>query len=605
MYATMTLLIKNDALTFEKIKEGIEKIRVKPNHRFENIVSKLKSEVDTIKSIIKHFDAHEALESMGRIKERASTLDNLLLDLNKYDNKYDEVKINDLIGLIIAANEAIKQYVASVTFEERVYNEVFNALASSQALEHGTSVAINKLLKLSSKQVLNDLARKLYICSDLRNVLMGDNLVLWGYINQFKLNERLNKLGYDVSVAPYKRVIITTVDVLEGLDLIINYLNRNEKSIDDIFACLVSADMIANDLKSDKISSGFEIAWGLLDQLLKRKLKSEPVFVTTSFVCAGEVITSLDKNSTLVLDGHGGATSCAFADKPSLMAADLLLELEELLEKDSDRHIDHLLLQSCNSGTLKQAGTVSLLMPKQNLDIGKGRMMVLGGTDVTADDLFEKPQGLSSLAAGVYNALLKNGRLDMAFTFSEDLLCPSVSMGRGNRGVRKVAYGEAYTPWPENVLRSQGECESTLFHKSTTIVLLPDHRKAGEAGAFFKQLKLTPENLRHLGVIRGAGRLGFFDGSVTTEESPSSSPVDGRMTPPPSGPLQEIKDQTPPRNPDVVVPLQIMGLPSPRSFNAGRLFASIADEEGWSALPPFSHTTGSGFYYNGSRNSDH
>lgn len=604
MYATMTLLIKNDALTFEKIKEGIEKIRVKPNHRFENIVSKLTSEVAIIKSIIKHFDAHEALESMGRIKERASTLDNWLLDLNKYD----EVKINDLIGLIIAANEAIKQYVASVTFEERVYNEVFNALASSQALESGTSVVINNLLKLSSKQVLNDLARKLYTCSGLRNVFMDSNLALWGYINQFKLNERLNKLGFDVSVTPYKRVIITTVDVLEGLDLIINYLNRNEKSIEDIIACRVSADMIANDLKSDKISSGFEIAWGLLDQLLKRKLKSEPVFVTTSFVCAGEVITSLDKNSTLVLDGHGGATSCAFADKPSLMAADLLVELEELLEKDSDRHIDHLLLQSCNSGTLKQAGTVSLLMPKQNRGIGKGRMMVLGGTDVTADDLFEKPQGLSSLAAGVYNALLENSRLDMAFTFSEDLLCPSVSMGRGNRGVRKVAYGEAYTSWPENVLRSQGECESTLFHKSTTIVLLPDHRKAGEAGAFFKHLKLTPENLRHLGVLRGAGRQGFFDGSVTTEESPSSSPVsslstlgsaasspvDGRMTPPPSGPFQEIEYKTPPRNPDVVVPRQRRGLPS-GSFNAAQFFVSIADydtsplssfEEDWSALPP-------------------
>ena len=342
---------------------------------------------------------------------------------------------------------------------------------------------------------------------------------------------------------------------------------------------------------------------------MKRKLKSEPVFVTTSFVCAGEVITSLDKNSTLVLDGHGGATSCAFADKPSLMAADLLLELEELLEKDSDRHIDHLLLQSCNSGTLKQAGTVSLLMPKQNLDIGKGRMMVLGGTDVTADDLFEKPQGLSSLAAGVYNALLKNGRLDMAFTFSEDLLCPSVSMGRGNRGVRKVAYGEAYTPWPENVLRSQGECESTLFHKSTTIVLLPDHRKAGEARAFFKNLKLTPENLRHLGVIREAGIQDFFEGSVTTQESLSSSPVsslstlgsaasspvDGRMTPPHSGLLQEIEYKTPPRNPDVVVPRQIRGLPSPGSFNAVRFFVSIADVdtsllsssvEGWSALPP-------------------
>lgn len=533
--AVAVLLKKYASLTLDTMQEQIRKIKGNSEQRRTNIIKKLKKDMERVETIVK------GLEDCGfaTSTKLKHLIDNLQTSLEAIlNNSQDDTpNISQVLTHFVDAYAYFNNDPELVSFHDLVYRTILTDLQANTKQPPQTLSSIKELLPHLKEEEYRALARELAYLKSTPYVEPTHFPKLYGLVNQFKLEDQLSRLGMGMYAQlpthdiEYNRIMITTRDVLDGLQLIVNYLEQTTRTRTELFSGMIDVNEIVVHYQNQGIhslNSGFEIAWGLIDQLQKRAHVQkddrigETVFVTTSFICAQEAMTRLAPHATLVLDGHGGAINCTFADKPNLMATDLLSELDELLNRDTNARIDHLVLQSCTSGTLKQNDTLEVFFPKDPRR-GKARRLVLGGKDVTADVLFERVNDMQSLAAQVYQSFIQKGRTEIAFTFTEDLLCPGSRLGMGNIGIPKSAPNATYTPWPQNL---QTPATKAYSAKSTTIVLDPTHRKAGEASAFFCQMAFIPKNFHDLGLIRQSER--------TSLESPATSIDSARFDTPSS-----------------------------------------------------------------------
>ncbi len=533
MYKTMILLTSKSNLTIDNLNERIKKIKKGHTGRPANIKRMLLAEMDSLNKIITGL-TQSAIQIPDSINIAMNELGVLLSALDVLLSAED-IDTKPISECIIDVHTKIQNEVDINSFINIVYQQIITDLTNSEKISDQNMTHIKSLLEVIPEHDLKELACELAKHENISKVEVTNFLKLSGYINQYKLDNKLSKLGLNnVAKFPipgilFDRVIVTTKDSLEGLNLIINYLENTGTTVLDIRSGRVSAIFIANYYSQtmSRLPSGFEIAWALLDMLFKRSEIGINTFVTTSFYCAEEIMTKLNDNATLVLDGHGGAINCVFADKPNFMAAELLSEIKELLVKDSTECIDHIILQSCSSGTLKQHHALTTFIPKDK--VGKGRQIVLSGTDIKASELFEKVGVLDSLASQVFQALIDSSRTQTAFTFTEDLICPGILIGEGHKGIPKSIFGaHLATPWPQNMLELN---QAGQVPKSTTIVLDAKHRKAGSARGFFQSMGFTSKNFRDLAELRGASSASL-DGSIftTDDEDISETPISGILS---------------------------------------------------------------------------
>lgn len=548
MYKTAILLRTKTKTTLLDLQQRLNKIRTGKgslDQRYNNSKNMLLTEIGNINIIINTLTQNTIeipVSLTDNVRTQKTLLQNLPEDLSDTTVNIEDIyfKISDIAANIADIYFKISKEIDISRYEINLYYALLEDL-SQPIIDELKIGPIKTLLDLFSEIEYRALAFTLSKYENLKSIETTNFLKLHGYINQYNLDKKLSLLGF-VNVAKfhylstldsqYNRLIITTKDVLEGFDFIIKYLNQNNLCINDILKQHVSALDIKNYYLSQGIEtfpSGFEIAWGIIDQLIKRETRqsiegrTDKIFITTSFICAQQIIPLLEKNSTLVLDGHGSAIHCNFADKPSLLSADLLEEIKDLLKLDSNKNIDHILLQSCTSGTLKYTQLLATYIPKKgNLD--KNRLIALASEEISANELFEQATQsikMESLAALLFKALVELERSDIAFTFTEDLLCPGVLIGQGNVGVKKSSYGEIHTPWPDNI--KDTDVENPIL-KSITIVLDPEHRKAGDTRAFFLHMALTKQNFRTLNRIRSSTSFDSYTTGADEHQTPISCP---------------------------------------------------------------------------------
>ena len=367
----------------------------------------------------------------------------------------------------------------------------------------GDAKDIRALLDNYTSEELNDLSPELYLQPSLKLAPLSPltQTKLNAYIDQHKLDKQLNALGFTQAGkmpemdSSCQRIILTTRDVMIGLNTILTYLNATGQTFSDIESGRVTAIDIRTPLEegsststSPSSSSSPEIAWGLLSSL--KKHQSDRPFVTTSFEVAGKAIPLLGASSTLVLDGNGSKVSATFADQPERASGALANMITQLINVDTGNHIDHVILQSCTSGNLRPEED---LYVKQNTAPGKGRK-IIHREDENTDDLFKKmgegKSELNTLAAVIYDAIVTRARRnDVAYTFSEHLINPSIQLDGGNVGVKPKGVGEARLPWPKSMLPNSevDAAASAGIWKSYTIVPNAEHRKS--AANLSRQIK--------------------------------------------------------------------------------------------------------------------
>jgi hypothetical protein len=428
----------------------------------------------------------------GKLTSITLVLNNLLI--KEFDNRLELLK-SQIEKLSFSNFEDIKQTYNELVNAIYIYFSKHNILFFLKEKICELSPGITKYslffdaLKYFTPEELKELAVKISNMSEattfiatlkeqvknVRGELAINPINLLGYINQNILDEQREKLNHPYSSdKECKRIIITTTEVIFGLNSILNYLASKKISLDTLINSKITAEDVLNDECNNvnDLLSCFEIAWGLLDTLHKHK--TDNPFITTSFQVAREVIPTLAANATLVIDGHGGSKFVVCGDYTRIQNEDLLNLIGGLLSADKDKNIDHLLLQSCRSGRLELNETSTINI--HNKDIGKSVVAIIKAEN-EHNQLFETKSTSSIFVDAINNAQ----RSDIAFSFSENLINPCNIIGHGNLGIPAANQGETRIEWPANVTQQyivEKNSEEERSHwKRCTIIADNSHRK--------------------------------------------------------------------------------------------------------------------------------
>jgi len=366
----------------------------------------------------------------------------------------------------------LKTQLAYGQFERIILDDMVDILTTyrdlpqsmSQLLESYDDRALFILGDALEKAIDNDHDDTLMNTLKNRVALISSKTVvmkLTSILVQTDLNKRLLALGISHQISDCKRLIITSADVIEGLNAIQVYLDANHMTIKSLITEGIGASNIRLSEGFQLYSlTGFEIAWGLIDHCFRHE--DDKPFVTTSFYIAEKNIGLLQKHSTLLLDGYGSKVSASFGEYKQKMAPFLSEKLSALIALDVMCNIDHVILQSCSSGTLLEKSGYFLKDAKH----GKVKKKIYNDQPGL---LFSEIRSMRSLAECMYFAIKHRG--DIAFTFSEYFINPSNQLTGGNLGVQMLSEGEKLK-WPENVA-----IKEKLTLKSYTICS-HGHRKA-------------------------------------------------------------------------------------------------------------------------------
>ncbi|HBB53170.1 MAG TPA: hypothetical protein DCZ80_04660 [Legionellales bacterium] len=308
-----------------------------------------------------------------------------------------------------------------------------------------------------------------------------------GLVCQNQLNLLLKKFGVDNEFTPETdRLILTSHDVRAGLDMIATLAQKHIISEEDIEEEITDSVIPLESLRGMDIRTlahtteglgNAEIAWGILDVLLRKENRP---FIS----CSKELIkfhaSQLQKDTTLVLDGHGGTSDVKIGD--GAYSVDKMKHLTlDFLREDTDGHIKHIILQSCVSARLKLLKIPYYLKNKPK-ESGKQRMLIVdtpmiqeekNSTITVSRDYFVKTSSIC-LAQSIINAIfLANKQLLIAFTFSPNLINPSFILGLGNVGIvpETPADGQSYAEWGKDVAPERFD------NKSISIFWNPEHPK--------------------------------------------------------------------------------------------------------------------------------
>jgi hypothetical protein len=315
----------------------------------------------------------------------------------------------------------------------------------------------------------------------LCNLFSPERISLFkGLIYQNQLNLLLKRFGVDNEFKPETdRLILTSHDVRAGLELIATlaqeHIMSEEGTEEEITDSVIPLENLRGmDIrKIAHTNTGLgnaEIAWGVLDVLLRKENRP---FIS----CSKELIklhaSQLQKDTTLVLDGHGGTSDVRIAD--GAYSVDKMNKLtQEFLRADTEGHIKHIILQSCVSGRLKPLEIPYFLKNKPK-ESGKQKILIVdtpviqevkNSTIPVSRDYFVKTSS-TCLAQSIINAIfLANKQLLIAFTFSPNLINPSFILGRGNVGIlpETPADGQSYAEWGADVAPERFDNKSvTVF----------------------------------------------------------------------------------------------------------------------------------------------
>lgn len=322
-----------------------------------------------------------------------------------------------------------------------------------------------------------------------------------GYINQYILDKQREELnqGYD-SDKPCKRIIITTREALFGLDYILSYMRSEKIDLPSLRENQTHVETVLNFLSEkmniNGVTSCVEIAWSLLDALPKHHAEDN-VYITTSFYVAEEKIPFLAPNATLVVDGHGGLSYIASGEYNKIEHKGMTQIVSDLIKADKLHRIDHCILQSCRTGRLDFDAIPAMNKKKREKTLGKSVVDIF--SEGQYDNLFER----KSLSTAFAEAISRNQRSDIAFSFSENLINPSPILGKGNFGVPAAGRNDEIIPWPTNMSDEHYDSahveDERVYWKRCTIVTNKEHRKfkffqaSNETAASSQQLDPDPE----------------------------------------------------------------------------------------------------------------
>lgn len=472
-----------------------DKSKVKLVNLNISLKGKINTHMKKISVIVKYFKSKYSDISFASVESESKEIEKKLNEIVEIDN-YEKWKIARglLAENIVSLENSIKVVLEPKLLEFR------QDVKSSMIVELKKSIPDKEALKLLAEYSLEETKALSDACFErdpnfLVKTLDPKAALFAGMVGLHQLKDKLGKLKLDIADEAdmpredCQRIIVTTKDVFKGLDTILAHLPKiqAERSVLESLKLISAKDIIFK--KED--STSFEIAWGLLAILIKHD-KDKP-YVTTSFEVAEKAIPKLThEGSTLVLDGHGGKGSAKFADK-EYATGPLQKKLQELLNVDTHKHIDHVVLQSCTSGTLTEEASNQALV-KTTIAPGKKRKLISADKLSNPNSLFDetvkkegvkeadvkeaKPpkKGADSLAKMTYCTLQQYSHI--AFTFSEHVINPSADLRDGNVGMMPVSLTEKRPTWPYSVLSSEARPNPLAgAWKSCTIVPNEKHRK--------------------------------------------------------------------------------------------------------------------------------
>ena len=342
-------------------------------------------------------------------------------------------------------------------------------LENSAEQEHVMPLTVTIMGKLSPQDMLKIVQIHDKECEKLLKIPNVPSS-LKGLVLQHQMDSELKHFGIDNKFNENtNRLILTTDDVAHGLRIIRVICEANHidcSNIEYLRAINISHLRIPDTIQLEQA----EIAWGTLDVLIRKK----PVpYISCSKELVQLYISKLKNPATLVIDGHGGTADIRIG-AVAYSGRKLTLLTTELLEADVNRHINHLILQSCASGKLKPLQTPYYLKMKDK-ETGKQKMMVIIPPEKPASDFFLKADKMPiCLSESVINAILAKKLEDrIAFTFSTSLINPSYILGNGNVGVRPQVRLEntGFTTWGAYVTPER------FSGKTVSFFWRPDHPK--------------------------------------------------------------------------------------------------------------------------------
>lgn len=471
----------------------------------------LKGSHSNSERVLVGFEQKNVVNSLNGYLTKLRNLNNYLAEPKEVRNDYN----SSLMMTIDQAYEATQELKSIAEgFKERLHvesveNDIRDViLRINYASESKFDKDLDDILSKCTAEELHNLTHSISLkCyhSIRQNIKVTTQDKIDGFYRQARLNSVLDKIGFvngsstELGYRAVRRLIITTKSVIDLLECMNEYLQKKAIPFSQIESGRLTANIVYDNLllagdNQAMLDSSFEIAWGILASL--KKHKTEHPYVTTSFDVAEAYIPWVGPNATLVLDGHGNKLNMTIAEKP-IYRDDLCNKIKLLLDKDINNHFDHVILQSCMSGTLKK---VSDLYVKEAAVSGKKRS-ILHRDRYTSDDIFEKlkrgPQQMQTLAAAVYESIQESKHCDnIAFTFSENLINPSNRLSEGNIGVRpkqSVSSCSCSVPWPKSLLVSSEATEDngpTVRSELKSCTILPTvfHRKGGSKLQLFKPL---------------------------------------------------------------------------------------------------------------------
>ena len=459
-FEKICILQKKGILTPDEIKKKFNAIK-----SIEHLKPFLRSYVDRLKII--HDIVQDDLPDFQKKYDACITrIDNM----TNHDSEAIKKNIEDLASLL--------QPHAQTTFDNlktQLLPQIQAILdANNKELPSQEAHNLGEVLQQYSFQQLHHLASQVnpYHAKEvmLKSNLSNSHPEFMGLISDCILHEQLKKLEKNLGIQnnnlhdnprlPCRRMIITTQEVTQGLSYIIDYLESHPHH--DI------QKISPSDIPHADNATAFEIAWGILDSLLRHR--SDHVFVTSSFYSARNALHKLEPHSTLILDGHGSKTTAILGEYKEKTGGIQVNRIKELLLHDTSHAIHHIVLQSCTSGEIK--ALKKSRWQKKSAIPGKERI-ILTKALISSDydnNIFKNIGKLKSFAELLYHAIHKN-RPDMAFTFSANVINPTIHLGKGNIAIRLSTSHETRKPWPENL-------ENDKATKSVTIIPNSKHKKS-------------------------------------------------------------------------------------------------------------------------------
>lgn len=284
--------------------------------------------------------------------------------------------------------------------------------------------------------------------------------------------------------------------------------NRNESKIQILESSTIE-DILTSTNSNNIHRTEFEIAWGHISNDAKRKYKNETVVFATSITGLKLALQNCSLDSTLVIDGHGGADRMTICDERNV-TKNHIDQIAPLLNEK----ITHTVLSTCTSGLLTQQQANKALVKYNDTSnsnfLYKNRQKLYIKSPEELPFMFDKLEYsadnendclASQFASAVLFRPTQNKNLGSAFTFSPSLVFPDQL--KGLIGAPLCNDG-ARTDWPDYIkdwnndsrLKNNQKHIKQIKYKTITMFNSYKNKKStvigGEGNPVWSRKKLLP-----------------------------------------------------------------------------------------------------------------